>query len=77
MKIALDESTQAQTTCQKGFSCISGRIENICKVRELMLGEALLIECADKSLCHYKESFGSWAICTCPTRKEIYRRLGI
>ncbi len=77
MKIDMDESSLATTSCQKGFTCASGRMDKICKVRELMLGEALLIECTEKLLCHYKESFGSWAICTCPIRKEIYSKYGI
>ncbi len=77
MKTDLEESTQAQPTCQKAFSCSSGHMDKICKVRELILGEALMIECAENLLCHYKESFGSWAICTCPIRKEIYNKLGI
>lgn len=77
MKIDLDPAIEARTACQKNFSCASGNMERICKVRELMVGEALLIECADNLLCHYKESFGSWAICTCPVRKEIYDRTGL
>jgi len=78
MKTDLDVSTQAQAACcQKALSCSSGRRETICKVTELMLGEALMIQCGEKLLCHYKESFGSWAICTCSTRKELYIECGI
>ncbi len=74
MKTDLEGSTAC---CQRAFACSSGSREKICKVKELMLGEALMIECADKLLCHYKESFGTWAICTCPIRKEIYSKFGI
>ena len=77
MKIDLEGTAQARTACEKGFSCASGSMDNICKVRELMVGEALMIECAEKLLCRFKESFGSWAICTCPTRKDIFSKYGI
>ncbi len=78
MQIDLNCSTLAKTTlCQQGFACTLGSTETICEVRELVLGEVLLIACAAKLPCKYSESFGSWAICTCPTRKEIHDRFGI
>ncbi|MDA8098822.1 MAG: hypothetical protein M0042_04285 [Nitrospiraceae bacterium] len=77
MKIDVSTQARSRTLCQKGFACASRNRETLCKVKALLAGEALMIECAEELLCRYQESFGSWAICTCPTRKEIYSVFGV
>jgi len=82
MKIEIDEEVLSKTTeCKKGFSCLSSKTRDICKVRSKLesAGAEMILFCEpnnDKH-CDYKKPFGDFCICECPTRKEIYNRYGI
>jgi hypothetical protein len=78
MGIQVSNPVLAQTTlCENKFACLSSAFSGICKVRGHLMKETLIIECAADSVCKYVLSFGSWSICSCPTRKEIYNRYAV
>ena len=62
--------------CNKDFDCIKNN--NICcTVIRSVDKEVLFVECGDKNSCNYRMTFGhSNYICTCPTRKEIFKKYG-
>ncbi|OGW42389.1 MAG: hypothetical protein A2010_08880 [Nitrospirae bacterium GWD2_57_9] len=75
MRINVSKPVLTQTTlCQNEFACLSSALTRLCKVRGHLMKDALIIDCAAGSLCKYQLSFGSWSVCSCPTRKEIYDR---
>ena len=76
MKFIVSAKTkQATTKCEKGFSCLNGGRENICKV-ERNFDEVIFVKCLHTDSCDYKMSFGYSAICNCPTKKEIFNKYG-
>ncbi len=78
MKIKVSKPVVTQTTlCHNKFACLSSAQGTICKVRGHPTEETLMLDCVGDSLCKYRLSFGSWSICSCPTRKEIYDRYAV
>ena len=78
MRIEVSKRVLTQTTlCGNKFACLSSSLSRICKVRGHLIKETLVIACAADSICKYQLSFGNWAICSCPTRKEIYDRYAV
>jgi hypothetical protein len=76
--LTVSKPIQDRTTrCQSDFSCLSGPLDSICKITRRIAGDVFIIQCAEKSTCKYCECFGSWSICTCPIRMELYKRHGI
>ena len=71
------ETIQATANCKKGFSCLNGGRENICKVESTVSGKVIFVKCLNTDNCYYKLSFGQEIICTCPTRKAIFNNYGI
>ena len=64
------------TLCNKDFDCIKNN--NIrCKVTRNVDKKVIFVECREKNFCNYKMSFGNSDICTCPTRKEIFKKYGL
>jgi hypothetical protein len=74
--IEIDEDIKKNTTkCKKDFKCLRDNNYELCKVIESVRDNVLFIECLEMQPCSYKTVFGySSYICSCPTRKEIYRR---
>jgi hypothetical protein len=77
MKLQISEDILTKTRCEKGFSCLSGERDDLCKVRKRIEAEVILLEtCSDYS-CHYATPYAYAFFCSCPTRKEIYYRYRI
>jgi hypothetical protein len=72
-----DAIKQSTTDCEKGFLCLEGNIENLCKVKENVEGKILFIECIHKKSCYYMVPFGHSCLCDCPTRKELFNKYNI
>jgi hypothetical protein len=70
-KEILDETVH----CKKDFECIKNN-KTCCKVERSVDDKVLFVECSEKNSCKYRLAYGSYFICTCPTRIEIYRRFG-
>jgi hypothetical protein len=78
MRIQVSKPVLSKTTlCENKFACLSNALSRTCKVRAHLMKEALIIECTADSVCKYVLSFGSWSICSCPTRREIYDRYAV
>lgn len=78
MKIEISKPVLSKTTlCGNKFACLSSSLSKMCKVRLHLMKDTLVIDCAEDSACKYQMSFGSWSICSCPTRKEIFYRYAV
>lgn len=63
--------------CRKDHSCLSGQLENLCKV-ELNVGDKIhFVRCLSHEFCSYRISFGYSDVCLCPVRKELFNRYNI
>jgi len=75
MVLKIDDSTIKSTTnCEKGMQCLHGVTEKLCKVNNSVMNEVFFVSCLNKQKCSYRISFGYKFMCTCPIRKEIFRR---
>jgi len=75
--VVSDELLQATTNCRKGFSCLKGNSEDLCKVETCIDGKVHFIRCLNDEFCTYQHAFGVGYFCACPTRKEIYNKYNI
>jgi hypothetical protein len=67
-----EESINATTLCDKGFSCLERDMDDLCKIGIRFNGDALVIKCQDKISCPYRISKDSDKLCSCPTRRELF-----
>jgi hypothetical protein len=76
MDIKVDESTIKSTTeCEKGFACLNGDKNLICKVEFSVRDKTVVfVKCLNTEPCSYQMSFGYSFVCNCPVRKEIFKR---
>ncbi len=76
--ILISEATLKKTTkCKKGFSCLKGDRENMCRV-ELNIGDKIhFVKCMGDVPCDYRVAFGYSFVCLCPVRKELFNRYNI
>jgi hypothetical protein len=75
MIVAIDESTVKSTTnCDKGMTCLDGVKESICEDDYYVTDKVFFVNCLNNKLCNYRVHFGNKLLCTCPIRKEIFRR---
>jgi hypothetical protein len=81
MDIRIDDDVIEQATkCGRVFSCLSGDVENLCKVSYVLyvIGDGpCLLQCMTQPPCEYGMALGNRWMCTCPVRKEIYRQYGV
>ncbi len=78
MRLAINGNVIEDTTrCKKEFVCLSGAGDCLCEVQYSINNRSFFIKCEKKMLCNYKVSMGSYMLCGCPTRKEIYTRYQI
>jgi hypothetical protein len=77
MEFQISEDILRKTKCKKGFSCLSGQRNDLCKVKNYIEGKVIFLEALNDHSCYYSTSFGYAYICNCPTRKEIYDRYQI
>ncbi len=71
------EVTQKTTACEKNFACLTNYFHNFCKVESTIQGNVHFVKCPEGLKCNYKLCFAKERICTCPTRKELFRKYGI
>jgi len=75
MRIKVDEITlQASNKCVFGFGCLQSDKFPQCSVTRYIDGDGLFIKDPNQNICPYKVSFGYSYMCSCPTRKEIYKK---
>jgi hypothetical protein len=72
-----DEIKQLTVDCKKGFPCLEGIKENLCKVEHCVNGATHFIRRLNKKSCSYQTSFGNAFICSCPIRKELYNKFNV
>ena len=63
---------KATNKCEKGFSCLSGDKECLCKVLTSNKSSCVKIEQRPVDSCKYLFHFNASTYCLCPTRNEIY-----
>ena len=74
MKYNVDNIIVTMTSdCMKSFSCLSGDKECLCEIVGNVDNEYLFVKQEHECICQYKGSFAGSFICTCPTRREIYK----
>jgi hypothetical protein len=75
MIVKIDESTVKRTTnCDKGMPCLHGVSKPLCDVDSYIMDEVCFIHCLNNKRCSYLIPFGYSFMCTCPIRKEIFKR---
>jgi hypothetical protein len=80
INIEIDEDVIAKADkCTSLLGCLNNKDYQLCKVVPPTNGNGVVfIECREKRYCNYKNIFGySLVFCSCPVRKEIYRKYGI
>ncbi len=60
--------------CRHGFSCLTSGRKCMCKPEDFCSDNVCFIKREEATNCSYMISFGYSFVCTCPTRKEIYRK---
>jgi hypothetical protein len=76
MQIEIDEGVcNTAGECEKDFVCISKENHKFCEVEHISGETVFVIKCKDNTLCNFRIHFGYDSyLCTCPVRKEIYRK---
>lgn len=75
MKFEIDDDVINETTqCHRDFKCLESENHIYCAVKECVRDEIHFIECDYTDQCNYKMDYGPEFICTCPTRKAIFKK---
>jgi hypothetical protein len=69
-----DEVLKNAIKCNKLLSCIENDKHVLCQVKHCVDNKVHFIKCLHNNECDYKMSFGSSYYCSCPVRKEIYKK---
>lgn len=72
-----DEILTKTSQCPYDFVCLTGDQYPKCPVENLIGETSLFIKSVKVDHEPYKMSFGNGHLCTCPTRKEIYKKYTI
>ena len=72
--VVSDEVKEMVPECEKGFSCLQGGADQLCKVRECIFESILYVRCLSEKYCAHKYVIGENTFCSCPIRKEIYKK---
>lgn len=70
------DAIEQTTRCDKDFACLESSEHPLCKSQYCVDCKVLFIYPPTDSNCAYPVTFGSGDVCTCPVRKEIYRKYG-
>ncbi|RJQ49623.1 MAG: hypothetical protein C4538_01890 [Nitrospiraceae bacterium] len=74
MKLEISDDIINNTTkCNNGLSCLSGERACLCEIEDNFNCKVLFVKPNNLQTCSYRMSFGYSYVCTCPTRKEIFR----
>ena len=77
MNFEIDKETLHRTTdCAKDFDCLNNNNHDYCKVLECV-NTVHFVKCSMDNRCYYRLPFSKEFICTCPTRKEIFKKYKI
>jgi len=68
---------KATTQCKKGFSCLSGKTDCMCKASSSNPDHTLVIKPYSSDPCDYNRTLGNAHHCLCPVRNDIYNRYKI
>jgi hypothetical protein len=71
-----NKAKQAGTECPRDFSCLQDS-GDLCKISCCVDGALHFITCGREGNCPYKRPAWGRFLCTCPVRKEIYKRYKI
>ncbi len=72
-----EKSVKAPVECEKDMACLKGQEGfPLCQV-EKPIADLLFITAKPLPSCRCMRFFGNGAYCTCPVRKELYRRHGM
>jgi uncharacterized pyridoxamine 5'-phosphate oxidase family protein len=63
--------------CHNAFCCLSAATRKVCKIRLCMEDKLYFVDKAADKKCRYIKESGKAYICSCPARKELYRKWGI
>lgn len=78
LRLQITENVLSQTTrCRNEFVCLSGSGECLCELKCCYSGKSYFIKANRKKSCNYRVSIGLNYVCSCPTRKEIYKQYSI
>jgi hypothetical protein len=73
-----DEISKRATECPKNHSCLSNQEGGRCRVDYSMEGVPfLMLKKSSDEHCPYSFDFGNSYFCTCPVRRELYKRYSI
>jgi hypothetical protein len=64
----------AGAECNRAHSCLSGDQDCLCEVEQLLDDTILSVTPPPGMKCTHKMRYRHTFLCTCPVRKEIYRR---
>jgi hypothetical protein len=77
MKIEISEDILSATKCcKRKSSCINDELNQICKVTDCINGVVHFVKPVQGRNCEYQQLFGYSCFCSCPLRKEIFRKYG-
>ena len=69
-----DETIKNTKECNKTFGCLRDEKHVLCRVERCVNEEVYFIKCLHNDKCDYKIAFGNSYFCSCPVRKEIYKK---
>jgi hypothetical protein len=72
-----DLIVEATTKCKKGFACLSGKVESMCRVESSSKDCTLVIKPQFTTPCEYRNIRDGKHYCVCPVRNDIYKRYKI
>ena len=78
LQILLEEaSSVAGAGCDRARSCLSGNGHRLCRVEELLDDTILAVTPPPEMNCTHKMRYRDTYLCTCPVRREIYKRYNL
>lgn len=68
------ETLKKTTKCHNNLACLTGQGERPCEIEYDVDGLLLFVDYNNRMTCQYVLHFGYSYICTCPTRKELFKK---
>jgi hypothetical protein len=70
-----DDIKKSTTKCEINYACLSERNHEFCPIISTVGKKMLCLDCTSGRRCNYRVRYGVSAfLCTCPVRREIYRK---
>ena len=78
LEISIEQvSPSTPVECDRAHSCLSGKKDCLCDVGQLLDVTILSVHPPAGMKCTHKMRYRDAFLCTCPVRKEIYKRYKI